>query len=70
MNKRFGLSERSIRTYLDISGLSGSIKKMDIVRQGAVDTHVLADVSTEDNWTDKDKKEAIKDYREDLTASP
>jgi len=64
----FGLSERSVRDYLAVSRLKESLKRHPDAKK--VDTNVLSAISTEDNWTDKDKKEAIKDYREDLTASP
>ena len=63
MNKKFGLSERIIYKYIEISRLSDSIKKV-VAGDKKVDLDVLAGISTEDKWTDKDKKEAIEELSE------
>jgi ParB family chromosome partitioning protein len=58
INKMFGLSERSIRDYLAVSRLKESLKRHPDAKK--VDMNTLASISTEDEWDNKEKKEAIK----------
>jgi len=65
LDKKFGLGERSIRSYLAISRLSDTLKSF-ARSHGAEDTHLLEAVSTEEKWTDKDKKSELEKNQSEL----
>lgn len=64
MNKTFGLKERRVYNYLAVSRLATTLKGNLQKTAGKLDIDTLAGISSEEEWNEKEKFEAIETLSE------